>query len=68
MMQQNQKFPVQSQPQVLVQPKQVAVDPLVKMQQEKELKKLEEQKRKEFEEKKQRIKEKHETKKEELQR
>lgn len=48
MMQQNQKFPVQSQPQVLVQPKQIVVDPLVKMQQEKELKKLEEQKRKEF--------------------
>lgn len=70
MMQMNQKFPAQSQAPVIVQPqpKQIVTDPLVKMQQEKELKKLEEQKKKEFEEKKQRIKEKHDTKKEDLQR
>jgi hypothetical protein len=48
------------------QPKPVVVDPLVKMQQEKALRKLEEAKKKEFEDKKKALKDRHEAKKEEL--
>lgn len=55
-------FAMQPQPIQKVAP----VDPLVKMQQEKELKKLEEQKKKEYDDKKNSLKAKNESRKEEL--
>jgi hypothetical protein len=58
----NKGFPVQPQ---VVQPipKAAPADPLLKMQQEKELKRLEDQKKKEYEDKKNVLKAKQETKK-----